>query len=98
MTSARSTGSSTTSLKPRRCKMSSLFEPIPFASANTLDIAYSRKVLEYLIAHPDEHDQGEFGIRSGCRTTACVAGTAVLMDSQSTVQWSRNGEMNCVRV
>jgi hypothetical protein len=54
----------------------------------TLDIAYARKVLEHLIAHPEEHSQNYFGMQEACGTTACIAGTAVLMDPESTVTWS----------
>lgn len=69
-----------------------------FQSAQTLDVPYARKVLEHLIAHPDEHQQVHFGYRTSCGTTACIAGTAVLMDSQSTVVWGKTGYISEVTV
>lgn len=67
-------------------------------SAHKLDIPYARKVLEHLIAHPEEHEQAHIGQRNRCGTTACIAGTAVLMDSASTVTWGSDGHMNIVQV
>lgn len=57
-------------------------------SALTLDISFARKVLEYLITHPEEHSQNYFGVQQACGTTACIAGTAVLMDPESAAVWS----------
>lgn len=62
--------------------------PYRFSSALTLDIPYARKVLEHLIAHPEEHNQGHFGYRTPCGTTACIAGTAVLFDAATKVGWT----------
>lgn len=62
-------------------------------SALTLDIPFARKVLEHLIAHPEEHRQANFGMRTACGTTACIAGTAVLMDPDTQVQWTSDGAM-----
>lgn len=63
-------------------------------TAETLDIPYARKVLEHLVAHPEEHEQTYWGYRgSACGTKACIAGTTVLMDSQTTVLWSHNGDL-----
>ena len=54
----------------------------------TLDIPFARKVLEHLLAHPEEHSQNYFGVQQSCGTTACIAGTAVLMDPESIPTWS----------
>lgn len=70
-------------------------------SALTLDIPLARKVLEHLLAHPEEHDQSYFGVQKSCGTTACIAGTAILMDSQSKVAWepcSQGIQMQCVAI
>lgn len=64
-------------------------------SALTLDIAFARKVLEHLIAHPEEHSQNYFGMQRACGTTACIAGTAVIMDPQSTAVWASVISMTC---
>lgn len=64
-----------------------------FNSAETLNIPYARKVLEHLQAHPEEHAQSLWGYRSACGTKACIAGTAVLMDSETTVLWSSMGDL-----
>ena len=65
-----------------------------FDSASTLDIPYARKVLEHLIAHPDEHRQTSYGYRTACGTTACIAGTAVLFDPDTAVYWCSDGMMS----
>lgn len=52
-----------------------------FASALTLDIPRARKTLEHLIAHPEEHNQKQFGRRTACGTTMCIAGTTVYQDA-----------------
>lgn len=64
-----------------------------FDSAETLNIPYARKVLEHLIAHPEEHRQAHYGDRTACGTTACIAGTAIMMDPNCTIQWAINGLM-----
>lgn len=56
---------------------------INFESANTLNIPLARKVLEHCIAHPEEHDQKHFSRQTVCGTTACIAGTAIMMDAES---------------
>lgn len=63
-------------------------------STATLNIPLARKVLEHLTAHPDEHRQAQFGMQTPCGTTACIAGTAVLMDSDTTVRFD-GGVMCC---
>lgn len=56
---------------------------------NTLEQAvFARKVLEHVTAHPEEHDQSTFGIKSPeCGTVMCIAGTACMMDSTVEVLW-----------
>lgn len=61
-----------------------------FASAATLDIPRARKVLEHLVAHPEEHDQNFYGQRLPCGTTACIAGTVLLMDPDADVRWEQD--------
>jgi hypothetical protein len=60
-----------------------------FASALTLDIPRARKALEHLIAHPEEHNQLDFGKRTACGTTMCIAGTVVYQDAEAgqRIQW-----------
>lgn len=52
-----------------------------------MNLPFARKVLEHLIAHPEEHCQSYFGVQTPCRTTACIAGTAILMDPESKITW-----------
>lgn len=56
-------------------------------SAKTLDIPFARKVLEHLIAHPEEHNQDFFGVQTPCGTRGCIAGTAVMMHPEGELQW-----------
>jgi hypothetical protein len=37
------------------------------------------KTLDYIHEHPEAWDQGEWAARSHCGTTACFAGTAVIL-------------------
>lgn len=61
-----------------------------FGSADTLDIPRARKVLEHLLAHPEEHNQATFGLRSACGTAACIAGTTLLQDPHAEIYWGRD--------
>lgn len=36
-----------------------------------------QETLDYIAAHPDEHDQGDWGEKTDCGTTRCMAGTAI---------------------
>lgn len=67
-----------------------------FESAETLNIPYARKVLEHLTAHPEEHNQTNFGMRTSCGTTACIAGATILMDADTTVLWDGVGMFGAV--
>lgn len=67
-------------------------------SIATLDIPYARKVLEHLLAHPEEHNQDVYGERTPCGTKACIAGTAVSMDAQTEVHWDSTGMTGQVTV
>ena len=59
-----------------------------FHSALTLDVPRSRKALEHLLAHPEEHNQQNFGRRTWCKTTMCIAGTVILQDAVAAEQVS----------
>lgn len=49
---------------------------------------FARKVLDHLVAHPEEHNQNSFGSYApGCGTTMCIAGTACVMDPDTKIQW-----------
>jgi hypothetical protein len=37
------------------------------------------KTLDHIHEHPEEYDQGEWAARTACGTTACFAGTAVMI-------------------
>lgn len=41
--------------------------------------ALLRRTLEYIEAHPEEHDQRHWAQRTACGTTMCIAGTAVML-------------------
>lgn len=58
-----------------------------FHSAATLNIPATRGVLDYLRAHPEEHNQDYFGFRSACGTTMCIAGTACFLDEDTVTRW-----------
>lgn len=45
------------------------------------------EVVSHLRAHPEEHDQGTFGRRMACGTTACMAGRTCLMYAPEKVFW-----------
>lgn len=65
-----------------------------FNSAPTLDIPFSRKVLEHLIAFPEEHEQDYYGVKNACGTKTCIAGTAVMLDAATTITWDSGGGMD----
>jgi hypothetical protein len=49
------------------------------------------KVTSYIRKHPEEHSQRNFLVKdknSPCGTTACLAGTAVLLEPGYTVRWN----------
>lgn len=46
-----------------------------------------RRVLEHVTAHPDEHNQAHWAVRSDCGTAYCVAGHAVVMSGYAP-DWS----------
>lgn len=37
------------------------------------------EVADYILEHPEEFNMGTFGQKSPCGTTACIAGTAILL-------------------
>ncbi|WP_234551486.1 hypothetical protein [Rhodococcus qingshengii] len=42
----------------------------------TLNIEFAEEVYQYLIDHPDEHNQGQWTKTTPCGTVRCIAGTA----------------------
>lgn len=57
-------------------------------SDTTDHAAFARQVLDYILEHPDEHDQTHWGLHpDGCGTTMCIAGTAVTLDPDTGVTW-----------
>lgn len=42
-----------------------------------MDVARLRKGLEFIAAHPEEHNQATYAAQSVCGTTMCLAGTIV---------------------
>lgn len=44
-------------------------------------------VVSHLRAHPEEHDQGTFGLKTACGTTACMAGRTCLLYAPEKVFW-----------
>lgn len=53
-----------------------------------MNIELAKKVVAYIEAHPDEHDQGDFVTKdwdNACGTTACIAGHAMLLSGQYTI-------------
>lgn len=45
----------------------------------TVNVPLLRKVLDHITAHPEEHDQQSWGIKTSCGTAYCVAGHALAM-------------------
>lgn len=43
--------------------------------------------IAYLEAHPDEHDQANFGVRTPCGTVCCLAGSTILQYAPEKVAW-----------
>lgn len=66
-----------------------------------LNIPFARKVVEYIEAHPDEHEQATFAKRAinGCGTTACIAGHALLLSGEYdlTAEWDFAGEFDFIQ-
>ena len=51
-----------------------------------------RVVYNYLVEHPEEHNQEVFGERTSCGTTMCVAGTAIMLHRPDIVKWITDDE------
>lgn len=46
------------------------------------------ETLAYIEAHPEQHDQSTYGSKTECETTACFAGTRLLLTGQAEhVEW-----------
>lgn len=45
-----------------------------------------RRVLTYITEHPDEHDQGNWAVRTECGTAYCLAGHTVVLSGHE-VDW-----------
>lgn len=45
----------------------------------TVNIPLLRKVLDHVTAHPEEHNQSMWGVRTSCGTAYCIAGHALVM-------------------
>lgn len=60
-----------------------------------LNIPLIRKVMEYLTAHPEEHDQLVWAQRTPCGTTACMAGHTVLLTGGQFL-WSGDQADYCI--
>lgn len=52
--------------------------------------ALGRRVLDYIAAHPEQHDQTSFGEKTACGTTMCIAGTACFLDEDTKIDWIDN--------
>jgi hypothetical protein len=53
--------------------------------------AYSRMVLDHILANPHLHDQMSFAQNTPCGTTHCIAGWAVELSPDVDVQWCPGG-------
>lgn len=59
--------------------------------------AFARAVLNELITNPAHHNQTHWGLNvPECGTSLCVAGTAVVMDPNTHVVWTDNGDHGAV--
>ncbi|MFF0183508.1 hypothetical protein [Streptomyces sp. NPDC005244] len=47
-----------------------------------------RKVRETIRRHPEKHDQGNWGLKTECGTTHCIAGWAAFL-SGAVIDWER---------
>lgn len=47
-------------------------------------------VMDYIEAHPEEHDQDSLGIKTKCGTTMCFAGLAVYLYAPDKIVWHGN--------
>ncbi len=45
----------------------------------TVNAVLLRQVLDHITAHPEQHDQAHFAIRTDCGTAYCLAGHAVVL-------------------
>ena len=45
--------------------------------------ALAQQVLDHVEAHPENHDQGNWGKKNECGTTMCIAGTAALLSGSA---------------
>lgn len=46
-----------------------------------------QKVLDQILAHPEQHNQNNFGEKTECGTTMCIAGWAVTLDPNTEVSF-----------
>ncbi len=53
----------------------------------TINVPLLRKVLEHITAHPEEHNQAVWGVRTQCSTAYCLAGHALVMSGVD-LRWS----------
>jgi hypothetical protein len=44
-----------------------------------INVPLLRKTLEYITAHPEEHDQRNWGVKTACGSSYCLAGHAVVL-------------------
>lgn len=59
-----------------------------------------RKTMEHIEAHPEEHDQDHWGLKTACGTVMCFAGHAAVLDGATPI-WNqgpsdRHPEMEAV--
>lgn len=67
-------------------------------SVTQINVPLLRKTLEYAEAHPEEIALGSWASRSPCGTTACIAGTAVILAGHA-IDWANpkpNGDVSFV--
>jgi hypothetical protein len=57
---------------------------------STPNVPLLRKVLTHIEEHPDEHDQAQWAVRTGCGTAYCFAGWAAVM-SGAELDWRHAG-------
>lgn len=44
-------------------------------------------IYDYLVAHPEEHSQQNYGKKTACGTTMCIAGNAIITFRPDLVEW-----------
>lgn len=54
-----------------------------------INVELMQETLDYIAAHPEEHDQGDWAQRTGCKTTRCMAGTVVHLAPGYKLLWHR---------